>query len=149
MGGKDKHILKSHNKSLLLYHFVCPVKYRRKVFSKEVEKTLKKICKGIEKRYEIFFLEIGADIDHVHFLVQSVPMYSPKKIINTIKSITAVEIFKQHPEVKVKLWGGKFWTGGYYVNTVGQYGNLSIIEKYVQNQGGKYKRIYCKQLSLF
>ena len=149
MEEKDNHILKSHNKSLLLYHFVCPAKYRRKVFSKPVEKTLKKVCKGIEVRYEIFFLEIGADEDHVHFLVQSVPMYSPKKIINTIKSITAIEIFKRHPEVKLKLWGGKFWTSGYYVNTVGQYGNLAMIEKYVQNQGKHYKQIYRNQLSLF
>lgn len=138
----DNHILKSHNKSLLLYHFVCPAKYRKKVFTKEVEKSLKKICKGIEERYEIFFIEIGSDENHVHFLVQSVPVYSPKKIVNTIKSITAIEIFKHHPEVKAKLWGGKFWTGGYYINTVGQYGNLSMIEKYVQNQGKKYKQIY-------
>jgi len=103
MESKDKHILKSHNKSLLLYHFVCPAKYRRKVFTESVEKTLRKTCQGIEARYEIVFLEIGADEDHVHFLVQSVPMFSPKKIINTIKSITAIEIFKRHPEVKLKL----------------------------------------------
>jgi REP element-mobilizing transposase RayT len=51
--------------------------------------------------------------------------------------------------VKLKLWGGKFWTSGYYVNTVGQYGNLAMIEKYVQNQGKKYKQIYRNQLSLF
>jgi REP element-mobilizing transposase RayT len=108
MDESDSHTLKSHNKSLLLYHFVCPAKYRRKVFTKEVEKSLKKICKGIEERYEIFFIEIGSDEDHVHFLVQSVPMYSPKKIVDTIKSITAIEIFKHHLEVKVKLWGGKF-----------------------------------------
>ncbi len=146
---EDRHIIKSHNKSLLLYHIVCPAKYRRKVFSEEVEKTLKKVCTGIEKRYEIFFLEIGDDDDHVHFLVQSVPMYSPKKIVNTIKSITAIKIFKRHPEVKAKLWGGKFWTSGYYVNTVGQYGNAAMIQKYVQNQGRKYKQIYRNQLRLF
>ena len=76
-------------------------------------------------------------------------MYSPKKIINIIKSITAIKIFKHHPEVKKKLWGGKFWTSGYYVNTVGQYGKLAIIEKYVQGQGKQYKHIYQNQLKLF
>ena len=146
---EDLHIAKSHNKSLLLYHIVCPTKYRRKVFSKEVEKTLKKICMGIEGRYEILFVEIGSDEDHVHFLVQSVPMYSPKKIVNTLKSITAIEIFRRHPEVKLKLWGGKFWTSGYYVNTVSQYGNAEMIMKYVQNQGKEYKQIYRNQLDLF
>ena len=42
-------------------------------------------------------LEIGADKDHVHYLVQSVPMYSLTKIVRTIKSITAREIFQRIP----------------------------------------------------
>jgi putative transposase len=98
----DDHILKSHNKSLLLYHFVCPVKYRRAVFSKEVEVTLNATCKEISERYEINFVEIGSDEDDIHFLIQSVPNYSPKKVIQTIKSITAIRVFKM-PEVKKKL----------------------------------------------
>jgi len=64
---KDIHIVKSHKKSLLLYHFVCPAKYRRKVFTKEVEKTLMKICSGIGERFEIYVIEVGADENHVHF----------------------------------------------------------------------------------
>lgn len=146
---EDKHIIKSHNKSLLLYHFVCPVKYRRKIFTKEVESTLELICKGIGERYEIYVIELGCDKDHVHFLIQSVPTYSATKIIRTIKSITAKRIFKIHPEVKHLLWGGKIWTSGYYVNTVGQYSNLDMIQKYVKNQGKKYRKIYRSQLKLF
>jgi len=72
---------KSHNVSILIYHFVCPAKYRRIVFGEEVEEVLKGTCLEIEERYEIKFIEIGADKDHVHFLVQSVPTYSTKKII--------------------------------------------------------------------
>ncbi len=49
---RGEHIHKSHNKSLLLYHFVCPIKYRRKVLSAEVSITFKEICLGIEERYE-------------------------------------------------------------------------------------------------
>ena len=71
-----------------------PAKYRRIVFDEKVEKELKEICMEIEKRYEIKFLEIGTDKDHVHFLVQSVPMYSVKKIVQMIKSITARKIFE-------------------------------------------------------
>ena len=142
------HIKKSHNTRLLLYHYVCPAKYRREVFTKEVALTFKMACTGISERYEIIFVEIGADEDHVHFLVQSVPSYSPKRIIQTIKSITAKRIFKKHPEVKKKLWGGKFWTSGYYVNPVGQYGNAEVIKAYVQNQGKEYKEIHHSQLEL-
>jgi REP element-mobilizing transposase RayT len=146
---EDKHIIKRHNKNLLLYHFVCPIKYRKKVLTKEVELTLKNTCEGIGQRYEIYTVELGIDEDHVHFLIQSVPSCSPTEIIRTVKSITAKKIFKAHPEVKKFLWGGQFWTGGYYVNTVGQYSNFETIQKYVQNQGKKYKQIYRGQLKLF
>ncbi|MGI9176105.1 MAG: IS200/IS605 family transposase, partial [Rhodothermales bacterium] len=64
---------KSHNVSVLIYHFVCPAKYRRVVFDEAVDAVLREVCLEIAKRYEIFFLEIGVDRDHVHFLVQSVP----------------------------------------------------------------------------
>ena len=127
----------------MLYHLVCPVKYRRKVFTKEVESTLKLICLEISHRYEMYFVEIGSDEDHVHFLIQSVPMMRPKK------SITAREIFKLHPEVKHMLWGGQFWTDGYYISTVGVHGNEEAIRNYVKNQGKEYKQIYRGQLELF
>ena len=103
----SEHILKRHNKTLILYHIVCPAKYRQKVFTEKVELSLQNICIGIEKRYEIHFVEIGSDEDHVHFLVQSVPVMPPSRVVQIIKSITAKKIFKHHPEVKKLLWGGK------------------------------------------
>ena len=128
-------IRKEHNVSLLLYHIVCPAKYRRAVFTPLVDEKLKEICEDIALRYEIEFIEIGADKDHVHFLVQSVPTYSPKKIVQTIKSITAREIFKQLPEVKQQLWGGEFWSDGYFVSTVGTHSNEEAIKQYIKEQG--------------
>ena len=128
-------IHKSHNVSVLMYHIVCPAKYRKAVFTDEVDKVLKDICLEISKRYEILFLEIGTDEDHVHFLVQSVPMYSPKKIVQIIKSISAREIFRECPAVKKQLWGGQLWTDGYFVSTVGKHGDEDMIRKYVKNQG--------------
>ena len=99
----SEYLHKSHNVSVLLYHFVCPAKYRRIVFSAVVDQSLKEICIEISIRYDIVFIEIGTDADYVHFLVQSVPVESPTKIIRIVKSITAKEIFKKHPEVKQKL----------------------------------------------
>ena len=143
------HINKVHNKTLLLYHLVFPAKYRQKVFTAEVENTLKDVCIGISERYEIRFVEIGSDVDHVHFLIQSVPTLTVQAIVTILKSITARKIFEKHPEVKKYLWGGHFWTSGYYANTVGSHGTEDIIQQYVQKQGKAYKRIYAQQLSLF
>lgn len=145
----SEHIFKSHNKTLLLYHLVCPVKYCRKAITQEVSDVIKTICIEISKRYEIHFVEIGIDDDHVHFLIQSVPALSPTSIATTVKSITAKQIFLIHPEVKQLLWGGKFWTGGFYINTVGQYGNEHVIRNYVKQQGKNYEQVYRTQLTLF
>jgi len=147
----SEHIHKRHNKTLLLYHIVCPMKYRKGVITDEIGESLKDICFEISERYEIHFVEIGYESDHVHFLVQSVPKLSVSIIARTVKSITAKQLYQRHPEIKAKLWGGNFWTSGFYANTVGQYVNEEVIRKYVEQQGkeGKYKSVHTGQLSLF
>jgi REP element-mobilizing transposase RayT len=152
MSQDSKYIHKSHNVTVLLYHIVSSAKYRRVVFSDRVDEVLVETCQEIEKRYEIKFLEIGTDKDHVHFLVQSVPSYSVTKIVRTIKSLIAKEVFLQCPEVKKQLWGGEFWGKGYFTNTVGQHGTEQKIANYVKSQGleKEYTKLSSSfQLSLF
>jgi len=96
------------------------------------------------------FLEIGTDEDHVHFLVQSVPTYSVTKVVTVIKSISAREIFHRCPQVKRKLWGGEFWTDGYFASTVGKHGSEELIAEYVKKQGKEYTKLHeDRQLGLF
>ena len=137
---------------MLLYHFVCPAKYRRVVISGEVDQTMLTVCIEIEKRYEIHFLEIGTDLNHVHFLVQSVPKFSATQIITILKSIIAKKVFEKHPEVKKQLWGGEFWSDGYFVNTVSKFGDENSISRYVREQGieKEYNILHkSNQLALF
>jgi len=144
------HILKSHNKTLLIFHLVCPIKYRRKIFTPDIENSLKTVCLELGIRYEYQFLEIGIDENHVHFLIQTIPNIQISGMVQKIKSITAREMFKQHPEIKKFLWGGQFWTDGYYLNTVGQYGNLKMLENYVKKQGIKnYQQLHHQTPALF
>ena len=145
---ESKYIHKSHNVSVLLYHFVCLAKYRRAVFDERVDKGVKDICLEISKRYQILFLEIGTDNNHVHFLLQSVPTYSCSKIITIIKSITAKQIFKTFPEIKKDLWGGELWSDGYYVATIGEAGNWDIVIKYINKQGKKPEDINLRLFNL-
>jgi putative transposase len=146
----SEYIHKSHNVSVLLYHLVFPAKYRRAVFDEEVDTRIKEICLKIEKRYEVKFLEIGTDKDHVHLLVQSVPTYSVTKIVTIIKSLTAREIFRLCPQVKKQLWGGEFWSDGYFASTVSKHGDEQLIAGYVRNQGEAYNKLYeNRQLRLF
>ena len=145
------YIHKSHNVSVLLYHAVCPAKYRRVVFDNRVDDVLKEVCLEIAARYEIDFLEIGTDRDHVHFLMQSVPVLSSTRIVQMVKSITAREIFRREPSVKKQLWGGSFWSSGFFINTVGRHGSEEAIRLYVQEQGTDkdYKTLHVQQMELF
>ena len=145
----SEYIHKSHNVSILLYHYVCPAKYRRVIFDTKVDEILINTCKEISKRYEINFIEIGTDEDHVHFLIQSVPTIAPMRIVMIMKSITAREIYRLYPEVKKKLWGGHIWSEGYFVSTVGKNGNEKQIENYVKNQGNRYTKLYRSQITIF
>ncbi len=131
----SKLIKKSHNATLLLYHIVCPIKYRRNVISDSVDDTITNTCLNISDKYEIHFIEIGTDKNHVHFLIQSVPKYSPTQLVTIIKSFVARNVFQIHPEVKKQLWGGEFWTDGYYVSTVSQKSTEDVVREYVSQQG--------------
>ena len=102
---------------------------------------------GISQRYAIEMEAIGCDKDHIQLLCGAHPKIAPGRIVQIFKSITAREIFRRKPSVKKELWGGEFWTDGYYVATVGERGNWDTVEKYVQKQGKPKTEL--QQLKMF
>ncbi len=106
------NIHKSNNVSRLMYHFVFLAKYRRVVIDRKVDQVIKETCIEISKRYPIYFLEIGPDKDHVHFLIQSVPNYSPTQIDRTVKSTTAKQVISCRPSRGTNKFVGLFNVGG-------------------------------------
>ena len=117
------------------YHIVFPVKYRKALVDSEVTAIIQETAEGISERYAIDMEAIGCDKDHIHLLCGAHPKVAPGRIVQIFKSITAREIFRRKPLVKKELWGGEFWTDGYYVATVGERGDWDTVEKYVQKQG--------------
>jgi len=139
----DELVRSSHKVFRIKYHIVFCIKYRKDLFldEKYVE-TVKNICKDIEDRFHVKFETTGFDEDHVHFLLESLTtIYSPAKIFQFVKSILAIELFKNHPDLKKELWGGEFWSDGGFVSTVGEGANAEIIRKYIQNQGRKPEQL--------
>ncbi|MBU1118703.1 IS200/IS605 family transposase [Patescibacteria group bacterium] len=144
------YVHKSHNVSVLLYHLVFPAKYRRVVIDAQVDEIIKETCLEIAQRYEVHFLEIGTDKNHIHLLVQSVPTYTVTKLVTMIKNITARHVFNQCPDVKKQLWGGEFWSDGYFASTVSKHGNEDMISNYVKKQREEYTKLHNNhQLRLF
>jgi putative transposase len=117
------------------YHIVFPVKYRKVLLDEGVITVIRETAIGIADRYEIEMEAMGMDRDHIHLLCGAHPKISIGRIVQVFKSITAREIFRRKPAVKRELWGGEFWTDGYYVATVGERANWETVEKYVTRQG--------------
>jgi putative transposase len=117
------------------YHIVFPVKYRKALLSQPITKAIREISSSITERYDIWFEQLGCDEDHIHILCSFHPKYSGSDVVRTFKSITARELFKQFPELRKDLWGGEFWSDGYFISTVSEKGNWQQVEQYVRNQG--------------
>jgi putative transposase len=135
----------AHKTFKIKYHFVFCIKYRKDLFlDNKYIKTVSNVCKEFEDRYHMKFETIGFDEDHVHFMLQSIPKYSASQIFRLVKSITAIKLFEEHPDLKKELWGGEFWSDGGYVATVGEGVNAEVIREYIKKQGRK-----SEQLKLF
>jgi putative transposase len=119
------------------YYIVFPVKYRKALLDEKITVKIKQIAMDIQERYDIVMEQIGCDLDHIHLLCSFHPKYGGGKVVQIFKSITAKEIFKAFPELRRELWGGEFWSDGYYLATIGTRGDWSVVEKYVRNQGKK------------
>ena len=125
---------------------VFVVKYRKAMIDREKMKFLKSILLEIGERYWFKFDAIGIEKDYFQVVLGAAPRHSPSKIMQTIKSISARELFKRYPEIKKQLWGGEFWTDGGHIDTVSEYGGLEKIRRYVEEQGGNITQL---QLSDF
>jgi len=138
----------AHKVFKIKYHFVFCIKYRKDLFlDNQYVEAIKEICKGFEERYHMRFETIGFDEDHLHFMLQSVPKYSPSQLFRLVKSITAIELFKKYPDLKKELWGGEFWSDGGYVSTVGEGVNAEVIRNYIKNQGRKGEQLKLYEFS--
>ena len=123
------------------YHIVFPVKYRKALLSEPLVLYIKEVGKELEERYDLEIEQMGCDGNHIHLLLSAHPKYAPGQLVRLFKSITARNLFRQFPELKKELWGGEFWTDGYYVGTVSQKNNWKIVEQYVKNQGKNIKNL--------
>jgi len=128
------------------FHIVFPVKYRKALLSEPIVRYIKNVAIQISEKYDLEIEEMGCDINHIHLLCSFHPKYGGGQIVRLFKSITARELFMKFPELKKELWGGEFWSDGYYLATIGERGNLKHIEKYIRDQGQTPEEV---QLRLF
>ena len=124
-----------HNVSECYYHIQFTIKYRRAVLREEVQQAILESWEEVKERFAIEISHVGFDQNHLHILCRFLPKYSGGQVIKLLKSISAKTVFTQVPDMKKELWGGEFWTDGYYIATVSGRGSKQIIINYIKNQG--------------
>lgn len=124
-----------HNISECYYHFQFTIKYRRAVLNEEVQRAVLDSWKEVKERYAIEISHVGFDQNHIHILCRFLPKYSGGQIVSLLKSISAKMVFHNVPVIKKELWGGEFWTDGYYIATVSGRGSKQVMINYIKNQG--------------
>lgn len=124
-----------HSVYSLQYHLIIVVKYRRKVFTKEV--IINRVKELTKQQLEIAGCKLinqECDTDHIHIIFQATPNTDLSKTINLVKGVSSRMLRKEFPELKKKLWGDSFWNNSYCLITTGQV-TLDQLKKYVENQG--------------
>ena len=140
----------SHCVYQIRYHMVMCVKYRKQMLrGKEYQTTLVTALREIGRRYEYEIEQIGTDGDHVHVFVGVAGRWAPSRVMQVLKSLSAREMFRAHPEIRKVLWGGEFWSDGGYIGTVGEGTTEELVKKYIQQQGSPQEKALYRQLALF
>ena len=130
----------------LKYHLVWIPKYRKDILDKEVSDYLKAIFNKIAEEYDFRIDTMEVMEDHVHVFVEVPPRYSPARVVQVMKSISAREVFSKFPKLREQLWAGEMWNDGYFVRSVGDKVTADIIRKYIEYQAHEDDSI---QLNMF
>lgn len=116
------------------YHIVWCIKYRHKILSGDIEKSLIEILTKIAEDNNFKIIELNMDLDHVHLLVSCSPQNYIPNIIKALKGVSARLLMKEYGDVlKKKLYGGHLWNPSYFIATVSENTEQQIIQ-YIQNQ---------------
>jgi len=124
----------NHCKYLVQYHLIWCPKFRYNVLKGNVEEALKKILAEICNKYEYKILELEVMSEHIHIFISAKPTIAPTDIVRTLKSITAIQLFKEFPALK-KFYSrcGSLWSKGYFVSTIGKV-SAETIQRHIQEQ---------------
>ena len=99
-----------------------------------VEDTLKQILQEICDNYNYRIKALEVMPDHIHIFIDVPQTVAPCDVARTLKSISAIELFKVFPQLK-QFYArcGVLWSRGYFVSTVEHISETTVI-KYIEEQ---------------
>lgn len=116
--------------SLINYHFVFCPRYRRKVLVKEVEVRLKQLVQELCAKNDWLIVAMEVMPDHVHLLLNVLPIDSPTDIMAKLKGVTSRSL---RQEFKHLQHLASLWTRSYFVSTAGNVSS-ETVKRYIEEQ---------------
>ena len=131
---KEQYHSASHCKYLVQYYIIWCPKFRFHVLGNGVDITLKKILNSICDRYNYHIKALEVMPDHIHIFVDCPQTVAPCDVVRTLKSISAIELFKAYPQLK-QFYSrcGVLWSRGYFLSTIGTI-SAATVTKYIEEQ---------------
>ena len=132
--GEEKYHSALHCKYLTQYHIIWCPKFRFLVLKGNVDNSLKQILQKICNNYNYHIKALEVMPDHIHIFVDVPQTVAPFDVARTLKSISAIELFKAYPQLKKFYAGcGALWSGGYFVSTAERISEAAVV-KYIEEQ---------------
>ena len=117
----------------LQYHIVWVTKYRKQVFTGDIETDVREYLTKTLASLDIVPVAMEVMPDHIHLLVDCKPQLRLSDAIKILKGNTARWLFMKYPEIKKQLWGGHLWNPSYFVATVSDR-TLEQVKHYIETQ---------------
>lgn len=117
----------------LQYHIVWTTKYRKPVFTGEIESDVKEYLSETLRSLDMYIIAMEVMPDHVHLLVNCKPQLRLSDAVKILKGNTARWLFLKHPKIKKQLWGGHLWNPSYFAATVSDR-SLKQVTEYINSQ---------------
>lgn len=124
----------NHCRYLTQYHVIWCPEFRCSVLAGNAAAELAGILHDICDRYEYTVKALEVMEDHVHIFVDCPQTVAPCDIARTLKSVSAIQLFRRYPELK-RFYGrcGSLWSRGYFISSVGHISE-EIVKKYIEEQ---------------
>ena len=116
------------------HHIVFIPEYRRKIIYGELRKDIVEIIKKLCEMKQVELIDGRVCRDHVHMYVAVAPKLSISEFMSYLKRKSALMIFDRNPEYRAK-WGERhFWARGYFVATVGNVNEETILNYIIEQE---------------
>lgn len=121
------------------YHLQFTPNFRGKVF---LPREVRRLCRQafVQKAAELGITLIAAEFgpDHCHLFVGNCRNYSVPELVRHFKGFSSWLVRKElWPVVSQYVWGKRFWSEGYFYESIGRV-TSEAVKFYIERQQGKH-----------